>query len=419
MKIGFMGLGKLGLPCALAIASKGHEVWGNDINPDVKTILDTKSLPYREKGAPELLQNHTLNFGSINDVVENSDIIFIPIQTPHDYKFEGCTRIPDERCDFSYDALKIGIKNLSEIIEYQEKTKIVVVISTVLPGTMEREIFPIIENNTKFKLCYNPFFIAMGTTIDDFLNPEFVLFGTESSEAAQVVREFYSTLHEKPFYETTIKNAELIKVAYNTFIGMKIVFTNTIMEICHKNGSNVDEVMGALKMATDRLISPKYLSGGMGDGGGCHPRDNIAMSWLSKKLDLSYNFFEDIMKGREMQTEFLCELILQNPGPYYILGKTFKEETNLIIGSPAILLGNILSEKGVVYTQYDPFIDDREPLFEKGTYFIATRHEEFKKFKFPEGSIVIDVWRYLNLTDNRVTYIKVGDGKYNNENKNE
>jgi UDPglucose 6-dehydrogenase len=409
MKIGFIGLGKLGLPCALAINDKGHQIWGYDINPDVKDILENKIIPYREKGAEELLKNHSINFGSVQDVVENSDIIFVPIQTPHDYIYEGCTRIPDKRDDFNYEALKNGIENVSNEIEKQDKSKIVIIISTVLPGTIEREIFPIIENNSKFLLCYNPYFIAMGTTIDDFLNPEFVLFGTNNEQVIEPIKEFYSTIHSKPVYITEIKNAELIKVTYNTFIGMKIVFSNTIMEMCHKIGANVDDVLGGLKLANDRIISTKYLNGGMGDGGGCHPRDNIAMSWLAEKINLSHNFFEDIMEAREDQTEFLANLITEHEGPYYILGKTFKEETNLILGSPAILLGNILKERNVNFIHYDPFIDDVKPEFNKGVYFIATRHSEFKDFSFPKGSVVIDVWRYLNLNDENITYIKVGN----------
>lgn len=408
MNIGFIGLGKLGLPCALAINNKGHKVWGYDVDENVKNILETKKIPYKEKGAEELLQNHSIVFDSVESVVNNTDIIFVPIQTPHDYIYEGCTRIPDVRDDFNYDALKSGIQNLSDEIKKQTQTKIVVIISTVLPGTIEREIFPIIEGNEKLKLCYNPFFIAMGTTIDDFLNPEFVLFGCDSDKVSEVMRYFYSTLHYKPFYETSLKNAELIKVSYNTFIGMKIVFANTIMEMCHKTGADVDEVMGALKISTDRLISPKYLNGGMGDGGGCHPRDNIAMSWLSNKVGLSYNFFDDIMSGREKQTEFLCELILEHPGPYYILGKTFKENTNLVLGSPSILLCNILKEKNTIFDTWDPHVDDTSPEFKVGTYFVATKHEEFKDFNFPSGSVVIDVWRYLNITDPTIKHIKVG-----------
>lgn len=409
MNIGFIGLGKLGLPCALAINEKGHQVWGYDINPEVKDILENKVIPYREKGADELLQNHSINYGSVDDVVKHSDIIFVPIQTPHEYIYEGCTRIPEKRDDFNYEALKNGIKTLSDAISNQDNSKIVIIISTVLPGTIEREIFPIIENNEKFLLGYNPYFIAMGTTIDDFLNPEFVLFGTNREEIVETVKQFYATIHNKPVYNTKIKNAELIKVSYNTFIGMKIVFSNTLMEICHKVGANVDEVLGGLKLANNRIISTKYLSGGMGDGGGCHPRDNIAMSWLADKINLSHNFFEDIMEARENQTEFLANLILEHEGPYYILGKTFKEETNLILGSPAILLGNMLKEKNTEFVHYDPFVDNEKPNFEKGTYFIATKHSEFKDFDFPVDSTVIDVWRYLNLNDKNVKYIKVGN----------
>lgn len=407
--IGFIGLGKLGLPCAYAIASKGHDVYGTDLNPDVKKYIEEKRIPYMEEGMEDVMQNHTVNFTNLDDVVDKCDIIFVPIQTPHEYKYEGCTRIPEERDDFNYDWLKKGITDLSESINLQTKDKVVIIISTVLPGTIEREINPIIKDNKKFKLCYNPFFIAMGTTIYDFLNPEFVLFGVDDESASEVAESFYKTLHNKPFYKTAIINAELIKVSYNTYIGMKIVFANTLMEICHKNGGDVDQVIGGIKLATDRIISPKYLRGGMGDGGGCHPRDNIAMSWLAKELNLSHNFFEDIMKAREDQSEFLADLMMEQEGPYYILGKTFKEETNLTVGSPAILLYNILKERGVEVTHFDPFVDDIVPDFGKGTYFIATRHKFFKYLDFPEGSTVIDVWRFMGESQNdKVKYIKVG-----------
>lgn len=292
MNIGFLGLGKLGLPCALAIASKGHDVYGYDINTDVKKYIDEKRIPYREEGVEELLETHIVNFTDVENMVDKSDIIFVPIQTPHEYKYEGCTRIPEERDDFSYEWLKDGITQLSNIIKLQGKDKVVVIISTVLPGTIEREIMPIIKDNEKFKLCYNPFFIAMGTTIADFLNPEFVLFGVYDEYAAKISEDFYKTIHNKPFYKTDIINAELIKVCYNTFIGMKIVFSNTIMEICHKNGGDVDQVIGGIKLATDRVISTKYLSGGMGDGGGCVlPNFKIKINNDTIRIDDFYNKF--------------------------------------------------------------------------------------------------------------------------------
>ena len=183
MKIGFMGLGKLGLPVALAVESRGHSVIGYDPSAQVKEILDTKKLMYREIWAQKHLDKSKIEIKSVEDVVGESEIIFVPIQTPHGDKFEGVTRIPDDRADFDYTYLKKGIKDLAEEIWHQQSKKVVIVISTVLPGTIRREIKPIIDDNPYFKICYNPFFIAMGTTMRDFLHPEFILFGHDDKWA--------------------------------------------------------------------------------------------------------------------------------------------------------------------------------------------------------------------------------------------
>ena len=145
-------------------------------------------------------------------MVLNSEIIFVPIQTPHDPKYEGVTRIPNKRIDFDYSFLKSGIENLSASIEKNGQDKVVIIISTVLPGTIRNEIKPLLGKHTK--LCYNPFFIAMAT-IRDFLNPEFILFGVDDNDAADKAQNFYKTICDAPFYKTTIENAELIKVSYN------------------------------------------------------------------------------------------------------------------------------------------------------------------------------------------------------------
>ena len=161
----------------------------------------------------------------------------------------------------------------------------------------------------------------------DFLKPEIVLFGVEDKNGTEKAKKFYRTLHHQPFYETTIENAELIKVCYNTFISSKISIVNTIMEMCHNlPNTNVDDVTNALKMCDERIISDKYLSGGMGDGGGCHPRDNIALSWLSEKLEMSYNWFDNIMIQRELQTDWFADLIEEycEDRGINILGKSFK-----------------------------------------------------------------------------------------------
>lgn len=416
MNVGFLGLGKLGLPVALSIEDNGHKVAGFDISQSVLDMIESRKLSYMEIGAQPLLEKTNLKIMDVPDLVSFSDIIFVPIQTPHDPAYEGITRIPKSRVDFNYEWLKSGIKTLADEIALQGEEKIVIIISTVLPGTIEREIKPLL--NEKVKLCYNPFFIAMGTTLPDFTNPEFVLFGVDDEDAAIQAEEFYKTIHDRPFFKTSIKSAELIKVAYNTFIGMKIVFANTMMEICYHTGANVDEVSAAMGLATDRLMSTKYLYGGMGDGGGCHPRDNIAMSWLSRKLGLSHDFFDNLMMAREHQTEWLADFMInenQDGLPFVIMGKTFKPETNILTGSPAILLNHILEEKGLNSLQYDPYIDEVVPEFEPSVFLIGTKHPQFKNITFPKGSIVIDPWRYIG-DQSGVKIIRIGENLDDNQN---
>ena len=415
MKIGFLGLGKLGLPCALAIESKGHDVFGYDSNPTVQEYVQNKKIPYKEEGVNQALINSNIKLVTLSELVKFSEIIFVGIQTPHHEKYEGVTELPQDRVDFDYTFLKNASIELSEEIKKQNLEKTVIIISTVLPGTIAREIKPLLNNQVK--LCYNPFFIAMGTTMHDYLNPEFVLFGVEDLDAAKKAEEFYKTITSVPFFKTSIQNAELIKVAYNTFIGMKIVFANVLMEICHKTGANVDEVTDALKLANDRLISGKYFTGGMGDGGACHPRDNIALSWLSRKLNLSFDWFENIMLAREKQTEWLANLMEEYDLPKVILGTSYKPESNLEIGSASLLLKNILEKRGHKVTKYDPYVNSdtadniKNKFKEPCIFLIGTKHHDFINFDFPEGSVIIDPWRYMP-DKNGIKTIRLGENNY-------
>ncbi len=412
MNIGFIGLGKLGLPCALAIDDVDeHSVKGYDPDKRIKDYLDKGEIPYREEGTAELLKKHNISFTNLKEVIESSEIIFVPIQTPHDPLYDGVTRLPETRIDFDYSYLVEGLKQISKVLDDLQEERIVVVISTVLPGTIESQIKPILSKYAR--LCYNPFFIAMGTTINDFLNPEFVLMGIDDKDAAEKLKLFYKTLHNKEVFECTLDEAELIKVSYNTFITMKICLANTVAEMSHKlNNINSDNVMDALKLANQRLISDKYLNGGMGDGGGCHPRDNIALSWLSQKVDLSYDWYENLMISREKHTEWLAELTIQKSiekqMEIFILGKSFKKETNLTNGSPAYLLKNLIEEKNHKTKIYDPFIDnDVEEFNEPSVFFIATNHDVFKDITFPAGSVVIDPWRMIGEQET-VELISIG-----------
>lgn len=413
MNIGFVGLGKLGLPIALAIEAKGHTVFGYDPAEGPREMLRSRKLAYRESGAEELLQHSRIEILPIPEVARRSDIIFVTIQTPHDHRFEGVTRLTAETKDFDYSFLRAGIADLSAAIEALGQDRIVIIVSTVLPGTIRKEIKPLLGRHSR--LCYNPFFISMGNAIPDFLNPEFVLFGVDQSEPASVAEKFYRTIHKAPFRRTTLEEAEIIKVLYNTFISTKIAFANTAMEICHHvPGADVDVVLGVLREAHDRIISGKYFGAGMGDGGACHPRDNIALSHLSKELGLSYDWFRNVMEQREHQTEWLADLIEAHRGDreVVILGRSFKPETNILIGSPALLLESILQERGLPVTSWDPHVETgtQAPSGRPFCYFVGTKHPEFRTWPFERGSVVLDPFRYIEPVAD-VKVVPIGRGR--------
>lgn len=420
MKLAMIGLGKLGLPVAVALGQK-HEVVGFDVNPD---LMRKRKYEHRELG-PELQDDFQYYFDkanlsfapSVEKAIEGAEIIFVAVQTPHSPMYEGITRLPESREDFNYSHLVSAIRTLAPHVKPEQT---VAVISTVLPGTMRREMLPIIGDRCRF--VYNPFFIAMGTVMRDFMNPEFVLLGIDSSVASlgavlYLYHHFYDPL-DVPIRCMSVESAELTKVAYNLFITTKIAYANTLMEICHKMpGCNVDDVTNTLALATDRIVSPKYLKGGMGDGGACHGRDAIAMSWLARKLRLRHDPFESVMRAREKQTEWFVEIIGHqaeyNALPIVILGKAFKANTAITTGSPALLLAELLKERRFTFSIYDPHVDGIHKTpndFGRAVFFIAAKHDYFQGWQFPEGSIVIDPWRYIPEQDG-VKLVPLGVGK--------
>ena len=161
------------------------------------------------------------------------------------------------------------------------------------------------------------------------------------------------------------------------------------------------------------MISSQYLTGGMGDGGGCHPRDNIALSHLARELGLSFDWFENVMLQRERQTEWLADLVEEHAEgrPIVILGRSFKPETNIVTGSPSLLLANILRERGVEISLWDPHCGDPvdPPNRQPRCYFVGTRHPEFATYPFEDGSVVLDPWRFVAAPPG-VRVVRVGIG---------
>jgi len=405
-KIGFLGMGKLGLPVAYTFASKGHEVYGYDVDDKVYEYVAERTYPHQEEGLALLMEKYrVVMVDTVKDLVARSNLIFVPIQTPHGKKYEGSTRLPIERKDFDYKYLKQGISELAKECRKQKKHLDIAIISTVLPGTVEREIRPLLNKYTH--LVYEPMFIAMGTVVADVLNPEFVLMGVDEPEVADRLEQFYSTIHDKPCFKTDINTAEGIKVFYNTFITMKTVLGNIYGEMAHKLAMNADDIYEALSLATDRIISPKYLKAGVGDGGGCHPRDNIALSYIADKVNLSYNIFDSLMLAREKHMQWIADLAIikaeEEVLPIYVMGESFKPETFITTGSPAVLLANIIGETHDVVIVPE-FSEPPEP----GVYILGVAHTEYIDTKFPEGSVIIDPFRMVEATEN-VEVVRIGD----------
>lgn len=424
-RIGFLGLGKLGMPVAVCL-SDTFQVTGYDVNPNLCTH---RTYEHREKGllgdafqtyfdrACNLQGRSTgLMFAhNLDDLVRHSDVIFLAIQTPHDPQLDGSVPLEMERADFDYSYL---IKACEDLATKVNPEQVVTIISTVLPGTIRRKILPIFKD--KCEVVYNPFFIAMGTVMKDFTDPEFVLLGG-SLKGIAVMRKLYEEFYNNfgsstPILTMSIESAELTKVSYNTWITAKICIANTIMEMAHKTPNcNVDDVTNALGYATQRILNKKYTSGGMGDGGGCHPRDNIAMSWLANQLGVTGDIYTYLMDVRENQAHWLVDLFVQVAGrlPKVILGKAFKEETNIIAGSCAVLCANYLKEYDSKFKHWDPFVDDVKgipfTMGEPHSVLIGTKHEVFKTWRFAKGSVVIDPFRYIpNQEGVRVVQVGVG-----------
>lgn len=377
-KIGFIGLGKLGMPCAEAISKKGFDVAGYD-------IVDKSS-------------KHVVIRNSIKDLCRDRDIVFVATPTPHEEGYDGRTptsHLPVK--DFNYDEVK---KVLSKCNKYMHGSQSLVLISTVLPGTIRRELAPLVTN---VKLLYNPYLIAMGTVARDMINPEMIMIGTKkgvykTAHKAQQLEAFYNQVCEnKPRIEIgTWEETEATKIFYNTFISNKIALVNMIQDVAHRLGNmNVDKVTQALAKSTQRIVSSAYMKAGMGDGGACHPRDNIALRWLAKELDLGYDIFESIMTARERQAENMATAILTHGNNVFFTSDSYKAGTDLVDGSYSLLVQHYVRKHGgQIVHGFDNPVD------------VIVRVHESDQVSADNRTVIFDPWRSYPKADNVVYFGK-------------
>jgi UDPglucose 6-dehydrogenase len=396
-KIGFIGLGKLGLECAEVFAEH-YSVCGYDIYPRI---------------------SNAVNVCSIEQVVKSSDWIFIAVPTPHADGYDGS--IPSSHMcpmDFGHDAVIDAINNVNK---YATSSKKVVLISTVLPGTTRRKFSTLLESQHQF--LYNPYLIAMGSVKWDMVNPEMIIVGTEdgamSGVAGELIDLYTPMMQNNPRYEVgTWDECEAIKIFYNTYISAKVGIVNMIQDFAMKIGNiDVDVVTNALARSTMRLQGPKYMTAGMGDAGACHPRDNIALRWLAAEYDLGYDLFDTIMHAREIQARNLALFLVEKAQaldlPIVIHGKAYKPDVEYCIGSYSTLVGHYVEEAGHSVYYVDPLADDQSGVVSavatpavflwahnrKITYEYTGQQEETQAYcVIPKGSVIVDPWRKLAST---------------------
>ena len=392
MKISMIGLGKLGLPCAEVMATH-YDVAGYDIS-----IVDpTMTVSIKP---------------SIKEAVLDRDLIFVAVPTPHDPVYGGSKPIANlPPKDFDYSIVQ---QVLTEINQYVTQEQLVVLISTVLPGTVRAHLQPCITNA---RFIYNPYLIAMGSVKWDMVNPECLIIGTEDGKEtgdAKLLVDFYKPLMQNnPRINIgTWDEAECIKVFYNTFISAKIGLVNMIQDVAEKNGNiDVDVVTDALKAATQRITGPRYLTAGMGDAGACHPRDNIALRFLAERLELGYDLFQTIMYSRDQQAKNmalkLVSLAKEHNLPVIIHGRAYKPYVEYTIGSYSELVGHFVEQAGIPLTYADPLTGDTAAVDAPAVILMAhnarvtyegTGVDGSKQgwyFEPVAGSVIVDPWRTI------------------------
>ena len=372
MKASVIGLGKLGLPVAEAMA-RHHQVMGTDIRP---VAVDRVRL------------------GTLEQVVAHGDIIFIAVQTPHDPQYDGSaptSHLPSR--DFDYSTV---IHVLDKLEKLDIDGKIIALISTVLPGTMRRQLA---QHISRVNLVYNPYLIAMGTVAHDMVNPEMIMIGTATgrdASAIETLTSFYAPLMQNsPRIVTgTWEEIECTKIFYNTFISAKLSLVNMIQDVAERVGNmDADTVARALAESTQRITGPAYMKPGMGDGGPCHPRDNIALRWLSEKLRLGYDLFDSIMRAREVQAENLARELVSHGLPVIILGKSFKPGVSYTDGSYSLLVAHYCEQLG-------SSVDYDQILSKPATYLLGhQRYYTTELAEMAQGSVVVDPWRSTQVPD--------------------
>jgi len=419
MKISVIGLGKLGAPLAAVFASKGFPVVGTDLNPAFVDAINAGRAPVDEPRLQELISENRERLRATMDAstaVAETDVTFVIVPTPSG---------PDGRFtnDFVVDAMQRVGAGLRRKTGYH----VVVITSTVMPGSTGGDIRAALEVHagrqvgTSLGLCYNPEFIALGTVVRDMLSPDMILIGESDARAGEILERIYErSCENKPVVRRmNFVNAELTKIAVNTYVTTKISYANMLADICDRlPTADVDVVTQAV--GSDSRVGAKYLRGAVGYGGPCFPRDNVAFASLARSLGARADLAEATDTVNQYQIERVLGAVqarVRDRETVGILGLAYKPDTSVVEQSQGLMLASRLLEAGHSVVVFDPkaqdtaFADMAQPFAAAASaedcvqravlVVVMTPWPEFRAiptevFARSPRMTVIDCWRLLS-----------------------
>ncbi|HRG54507.1 MAG TPA: nucleotide sugar dehydrogenase [Lacunisphaera sp.] len=432
--VSVIGLGKLGGSMAAGMASRGLHVIGVDVNRHAVDAVNAGQAPVQETGLGEMIAANKDRIRatlSTEEAVLGSDLSFVIVPTPS-----------DERGAFTLQYAKFAFKSLGQALKKKNGYHVIVLTSTVLPGATRHGLLPILEQESgkkcgpDFGLCYNPEFIALGSVIRDFLNPDFYLLGQFDQRSGDLLEQVHHRVSQNnaPVKRMSLENAELAKIAVNSYVTMKISFANMLADFCeHLPGGDVDVVSDALGM--DKRIGRKYLTGGFGFGGPCFPRDNVALNFMGKSLGVDSRLLavnDDYNRNLSKRYVEKLQPHLPKGASVAVLGLAYKPLSHVIEESPGIYLCRALSEAGyrvighdnlaaphaeqalkmsaLVTDSLDDAIKDADVVLVTTTDKSYTALTAATLLCGRPQVTVVDFWRCLKhlATDPRIRYVPIG-----------
>jgi len=444
-KISFLGMGYVGLCTAVCFANQGFKTIISTNDPEKIRMVKKGKPPFYEPQLEELLKKaiKTKNLTAIvgrKKAIRETNISFITVGTPTN---------PDGSVNLTF--IEETSKEIGEALKEKESSHLIVVKSTVPPGTTENLVKKTIEKTSgktcgkHFQLCFNPEFLREGNAIYDTLNPDYIAIGEHDKKSGDTLEQLYKKFHNKhtpPIIRTNLPTAELIKYANNAFLATKISFINTFANICEKIPS-ADVTKIAEAIGKDHRINPHFLNAGLGWGGSCFPKDVKALITFSKKLGYTPTLIQATQKTNQDQIKFTIQktqkqLKTLKGKQIAILGLAFKPNTDDMREARSTKIIRQLLKQGAKITAYDPMATQnaKKILKQKINYassaieclknadcaILVTEWDEFKKLK-PEdftknmrNPILIDGRRIYNPQEfyKKLHYIAIGLGKPQN-----